>query len=138
MQQRYKLDECHKKIILGMIGKDWKEFKSKLSKIVLQASQGPNVSRHLALHKPTEVKCTEWEEFVKDRLTKEFKVRTLICFIKGYFFFFFFCLLVWFSSKCSIHLSKSSFFYRKQVINISKLGQKKSIYTQQVVKALQD
>ena len=74
MQQRFKVDEYRKNLILGMISLKWRDFKSILSGKFLAVATGPYMTRHHLLLKPAEVKPNEWEEFVNGRLSHEFKV----------------------------------------------------------------
>lgn len=75
--RKFNVEELWRGLILGMISNTWKNFKSKLSGKILAVSKGPNMTWHIALLKPDEVKQNEWEVFAKDRLSNEFKVNIL-------------------------------------------------------------
>ena len=74
MQQKYKIDKAHKPFILRLMGKLWRGYKSELSRKVRDFVQCPSVTNELALKKPADVNSKEWDEFVKIRTSREFKV----------------------------------------------------------------
>lgn len=67
-----------------MISGKWRDFKSKCTTKILTVATGPHMTRHHALLRPDGVKPNEWEEFVKGRLTDEFKVGEIKFTISNY------------------------------------------------------
>lgn len=76
MQLKYIFDEYHKPMVIRMMGRLWRNYKSELSIDIRDSSKGPNSKRTIELLKPSNVDKNEWEAFVKERLSPAFIVST--------------------------------------------------------------
>ncbi|KAL5787354.1 hypothetical protein ACOSP7_004303 [Xanthoceras sorbifolium] len=56
------------------MGSQWRQYKSRITKKLIEASQGPGKKRALKLLKPKNVtNAGDWNEFVKQRTSEQFK-----------------------------------------------------------------
>ncbi|KAL5742079.1 hypothetical protein ACOSP7_028811 [Xanthoceras sorbifolium] len=63
-----------KDYILKKIGGQWRQFKSRITKKLIEASQGPGKKRAFKLLKPKNVtNAVDWNEFIKQRISEQFK-----------------------------------------------------------------
>lgn len=75
IQQNYIVGDEHKNFIFRMMGKYWRQFKSKITTAIREASKRKHKARAISLVKPDNVKSKEdWDKFVKERLGAEFQV----------------------------------------------------------------
>ena len=74
VQQKYNIDRAHKPFILRLMGKLWRGYKSELSRKIRDFVRCPSVANELTLKKLVDVNSKEWDEFVKIRTSREFKV----------------------------------------------------------------
>nr|WNT94115.1 hypothetical protein [Paeonia lactiflora] len=75
VQQNYRINDCYRKDILKRMGMSWRNYKGKITKEIYKISQSDDASHQLALLKPDNIKSSEeWEAFVKQRTSAEFKV----------------------------------------------------------------
>ncbi|PQM37725.1 uncharacterized protein Pyn_13782 [Prunus yedoensis var. nudiflora] len=74
IQQNYIVGDEHKNFTFRMMGKYWRQFKSKITTAIREASKRKHKARAIALVKPDNVKSKEdWDKFVKERLGAEFQ-----------------------------------------------------------------
>ncbi|XP_020422299.1 uncharacterized protein LOC109949877 [Prunus persica] len=74
LQQNYIVGDEHKNFIFRMMGKYWRQFKSKITTAIREASKRKHKARAISLVKPDNVKSKEdWDKFVKERLGAEFQ-----------------------------------------------------------------
>ncbi|KAL5856982.1 hypothetical protein ACOSQ3_004440 [Xanthoceras sorbifolium] len=73
--QYLKLLDSSKDYILKKMGSQWRQYKSRITKKLIEASQGPGKKRALKLLKPKNVtNAGDWNEFVKQRTSEQCKV----------------------------------------------------------------
>ncbi|KAL5854582.1 hypothetical protein ACOSQ4_004384 [Xanthoceras sorbifolium] len=75
--QYFKLLDSSKDYIFKKMGSQWRQYKSRITKKLIEASQGPGKKRALKLLKPKNVtNAGDWNEFVKQRTSEQFKERS--------------------------------------------------------------
>lgn len=78
MQQQFNVDESHRRYILSAMSKSWRNYKSVLTRRIRALAKNNDVTRKLkALKglKPRNIKSKQqWQRFIKERISAEFKV----------------------------------------------------------------
>lgn len=74
IQQRFIIDNCHRKVVLQMMGRMWRNFKSLLTKKIKALADDINVATELEQLKPHKLAISNWEAFVKSRNFPAFQV----------------------------------------------------------------
>jgi len=78
MQQQFNVDGSHRKYIMSAMGRSWRNYKSILTRKIRALVKSNDVTRKLeALKglKPRNIKSKQqWQSFIKERVSAEFKV----------------------------------------------------------------
>ncbi|KAK9286368.1 hypothetical protein L1049_014762 [Liquidambar formosana] len=78
VRQKFKLAESQRKMIVQKMGKHLRDYKSLLTKLIRDLSQGDDAPTELAIAKPRNLTSNEWAAFIKGRLSSEFNGRSKI------------------------------------------------------------
>ncbi|EYU17565.1 hypothetical protein MIMGU_mgv1a017936mg, partial [Erythranthe guttata] len=81
VEQSFIVNDSHKGVIFKMMGKYWRQYKSKITREIIKANDElpntPKKRRAFQLIKPPSVKSkADWDAFVKARLATSFQVRS--------------------------------------------------------------
>ncbi|VVA41537.1 PREDICTED: LOC110785510 isoform [Prunus dulcis] len=74
LMQKFIVEDWHKKFILRVMDKLWRNWKSKLSVQIRRILESrSDVARHMVLLKPSDATQEEWDAFVAERMSDKWK-----------------------------------------------------------------
>ena len=78
MQQQFNVDGSNRRYIMSAMGKSWRNYKSVLTRKIIALVKSNDVTRKLEalkVLKPRNIKSErQWQRFIKERISVEFKV----------------------------------------------------------------